>query len=114
MDGYLAATLKGHAQTILGDLDEWSRKDFSSLVTALSYRFGAKHQTELHRTRLKTLYRKKDQTLPELAQTTRRLIRQAYPEATQATRETLARNHFIDALPDADVRWRIQQTDHCS
>ena len=43
-------------------------------------------------------------------QTTRRLTRQAYPEATQATQETLARDHFIDALPDADVRWGIQQT----
>ena len=55
----------------------------------------------------RTLYRKKDQSLPELAQTTRRLTRQTFPEAT---RETLAKNHFIDALPDADVRWRIQQT----
>ena len=58
---------------------------------------------------LKILYRK-DQSLPELAHTMRTLTRQAYPEATQATRETLARNHFIDALPDAEVRWGIQQT----
>ena len=99
---YLAASY-GHAQAILGDLDEWSRKDFSSLVTALSCRFGAEHQTELHQTQLKTLKRKKDQSLPKLLQTTRRLTRQAYPEATQATRETLARDHFIDVLPDADV-----------
>ena len=42
---YLAASLKGHAQPILGDPDEWSRKDFSSLVTALSCYFGAEHQT---------------------------------------------------------------------
>ena len=42
---YLAASLKDHIQAILGDLDEWSRKDFSSLVTALSCRFGAEHQT---------------------------------------------------------------------
>ena len=107
---YLAASLKGHAQAVLGDLDERRRRDFTSLVAALSSRFGAEHQTELYRTQLKTLLRKKEQTLPELAQTRRRLTRQAYPEATEAIRETLARDHFIDALPDADVRWRIQQT----
>ena len=105
---YLAASLKGHAQAVLGDLDERRRRDFTSLVAALSSRFGAEHQTELYRTQLKTLLRKKEQTLPELAQTTRRLTRQAYPEATEGIRETLARDHFIDALPDADVRWRIQ------
>ena len=72
---YFAARLKGHAQVVLGDLDEWSRKNFTSLVSALSCRFGAEHQTELHPTLLKTLSRKKEQSLSEFAQTTRRLTR---------------------------------------
>ena len=107
---HLAASLKGSAQAVLGDLNAQSRRHWPTLVAALSSRFGAEHQTELHRTQLKTLMRRKDQTLPELAQRTRRLTRQAYPEATEATRETLARDHFIDALPDPDVRWQIQQS----
>ena len=106
---HLAARLRGSAQAVLGDLNAQSRRHLPTLVAALSSRFGAEHQTELHRTQLKTLMRRKDQTLPELAQRTRRLTRQAYPEATEATRETLARDHFIDALPDPYVRWRIQQ-----
>lgn len=107
---HLAASLKGNAQAILGDLDERSRRDYSSLVAALSCRFGAEHQTDLYRSQLKTLTRKKDQSLPELAQATQRLTRQAYPDASQTLREELARDNFIDALPDADVRWRIKQT----
>ena len=47
---YLAASLKGHAQAILGDLDEWSRKDFSSLVTALSCRFGTEKVKQIKAT----------------------------------------------------------------
>ena len=107
---YLEVSLNGHAQAVLSDLDEQRRRDFTSLVAALSSQFGTEHQTELYQTQLKTLLRKKEQTLPELAQTMRRLTRQTYPEATEAIRETLARDHFIDALPDADVWWCIQQT----
>ncbi|KXJ26789.1 hypothetical protein AC249_AIPGENE26432 [Exaiptasia diaphana] len=50
--------------------------------------------------------RLKDEKLPELAQAIRRLTRQAYPEAPQQLRETLARDYFMDA----DMRWRIHQS----
>ena len=49
------------------------------------------------------------ETLLEIAQAVRRLTRQAYPEAPQRLRESLARDHFIDALSDIDMQWRVHQ-----
>jgi hypothetical protein len=38
------------------------------------------------------------------------LTRQAYPNAPASVTYILARDHFIDALPDSDVRPRIRET----
>jgi len=106
---YLAASLQGQARATLGDLDPSKRKDFSALVEALESRFGSKHQTEMYRAQLRCRTRKRDETLPQLAQAIQRLTRQAYPDAPSNLQDTLARDHFIDALPESEVRWRIHQ-----
>ena len=76
---YLAASLQGPARAILGDLDSSKRRDFSALIEALESRFGSKHQTEMYRAQLCCRTRKREETLPELAQAVQRLTRQAYP-----------------------------------
>lgn len=106
---YLAASLQGPARATLGDLDSSKRKDFSALIEALDSRFGSKHQTEMYRAQLRCRVRKREETLPELAQAVQRLTRQAYPNAPTSLQDTLARDHFIDALPESEVRWRIHQ-----
>ncbi|XP_028513771.1 uncharacterized protein LOC114574680 [Exaiptasia diaphana] len=107
---YLAVSLTGSAQAVLGDLAPEARRDFSELTSALAARFGTENQQEVFRSALKNRSRLKDEKLPELAQAIRRLTRQAYPEAPQPLRETLARDYFVDALVDADMRWRIHQS----
>ena len=104
---YLAANLRGSAQCVLGDLDDDSRHDYTALVTALNNRFGSNNQKELFRVQLKNRQRKREETLPELAQAIRRLTRLAYPSATYVLRETLSQEHFIDALSDGEIRWRV-------
>ena len=49
------------------------------------------------------------ETLPELGQDVRRLANLAYPTAPIEVRETLAKEQFIDALKDSDMRIRIKQ-----
>ena len=78
-------------------------------MEALEARFGSKHQTEMYRAQLRSRTKKREETLPELAQAIRRLTRQAYPNAPSTLRDTLSRDHFIDALPESEVRWRIHQ-----
>ena len=107
---YLATSLKGPAQAILGDLEPAQRTELGALMAALDSRFGAENQTELHRAQLKSRVRKREESLPELAQAIRRLTRLAYPDATATLREALGRDHFLDALPDSAMRWRIHQT----
>ena len=38
------------------------------------------------------------------------MTRQAYPNADSSLRDVLALDHFIDALPDPDMRYRIRES----
>ena len=105
----LAASLKGEAQAVLADLNTAARRNYSSLVNALSSRFSPAHQTEVYRIQLKNKYRKRDESLPELAHEVRRLGRQAYPMAPSHLLELLSKDHFLDALDDADLRPGVYQ-----
>ena len=49
------------------------------------------------------------ETLPELGQSIRRLTNLAYPTAPGDVRDTLAKEQFIDALEDSDIRLRAKQ-----
>ena len=107
---YLAASLSGCAQAVLTDLDANSRRNYKALRDALSLRFGNAGKMELFRSQLKSRIRGKDESLPELAQAIQRLVRQAYPEASLSVWEVLAKDHFVDALADTDIRWKAFQT----
>ena len=48
-------------------------------------------------------------SLAELAEDVEHLVRLAYPEAAEAMVEVLAKDQFVDALPDEDMRLRIRQ-----
>ena len=67
------------------------------------------HQTGLNRSRLKARSRRREETLAELAEDVERLVRLAYPEAAESMVEVLAKDQFVDALPDEDMRLRIRQ-----
>ena len=107
---YLAASLRGSAQSVLGDLDGARRRNYTALTAALGQRFGPENQTELFRVQLKNRVRKREETLPELAQAIRRLTRQAYPSADYQLQEALAKENFVDSLQDSDMRWRVFQS----
>ena len=78
-------------------------------MAALTSRFGVTHQSELARAKLKNLVKRRDETLPELVECIESLTRAAYPDASQELQDVLARDHFIDALTDEDLRLRIRQ-----
>ena len=107
---YLAASLSGCAQAVLTDLDASSRRNYKALRDALSLRFGNGGKMEVFRSQLKSRIRGKDESLPELAQAIQRLVRQAYPEAPLSVWEVLAKDHFVDAIADTDIRWKVLQT----
>lgn len=77
---YLAVSLRGQAQAVLGDLDKTQRTSYTGLVVALDSRFGTSNRTEMFWVSLQSCTRKPEETLPELAQAIWCLTRQAYTE----------------------------------
>ena len=105
----LASQLAGQACGILGELTEVQRRDYKSLLQALQMRFGSIERSELFRAKLKTKTKGEKETLSELAQSVKKLTRQAYPRADPYMTGTLALDHFIDALPDREMKLRIRE-----
>ena len=94
---------------MLGDLDKTQRTSYTDLVAALDSRFGTSNRTKMCRVSLRRHICKPEETLPELAQAIRRLTRQAYPDATVSLRESIAKDQFIEALTDPELRWKVHQ-----
>ena len=110
MGMFLAAALRGQAQGKLGDLPDDAKCDYDNLVQALEERFAPPNQNELYRVQLKECKQRATETLPELGQAIRRLTNKAYPKAPSEVKETLAKEHFLDALINSEMRIRIKQS----
>jgi hypothetical protein len=106
---FLASSLKGHALTVLSNLSSEHRSHYPSLVAALESRYGSQRQAELNRMKLRSRSTRREESLPELAEDIERLVKLAYPEATSAVLDTLAKDQFIDALVDDELRLRVAQ-----
>ena len=76
---YLAVSLGGAARAVLGDLSEAERGEYKVLLKALDNKFGTGNQVEIYRATLKSRTRKKDESLPKLAQAITRLTCLAFP-----------------------------------
>ena len=106
---FLASSLTGAALNVLSNLPPERRNNFESLVKALDSRYGNAHRSELARARFKNRIKQKDESLPALAEDIERLARLSYPDASESITDTLARDQFVDALPDEDMRLRLKQ-----
>ena len=107
---YLAVSLRGQAQSVLGNLAGGVPKKYGELITALNEQFSPPNQMELHRAQLRERKQRATDSLPELGKSIRRLTNLAYPTAPYDVRETLSKEYFIDALIDSDIRLRIKQS----
>ena len=102
--------MRGQARGVLGDLSEDKKGNFESLVKALEERFPPPNQNELYRVQFRERRQRVSESLPELGKAIRLLINKAYPKAPGEVRETLAMEHFIDALSNNEMRIRIKQS----
>ena len=78
---YLAESLRGQAQCVLGNVLLNARQDIDELVRSLEERFSPSNQTELNSTQLRERRQKATECLPELGQDVRRQTNVAYPTA---------------------------------
>ena len=74
------------------------------LVAALDSRFGTSNRTEMFWVYLRSCTGKPKVTLPELAQAIQCLTRQAYPDAIVSLCMSIAKDQFIEALVNPELR----------
>ena len=78
-----------------------------SLVQKLTERYGSENKADVFRSQVKSRVKGKGETTAELAKSVRKLTRQAYPKVSLDVVEALAADHFIDALPETEIRLRL-------
>ena len=103
------STYKTRLVNHLGNLPVGDRCNHRHLSNALEERFLPPNQMELYRAQLLERRQSASESLPELGQDIRRLVNLAYPTAPIEVRETLAKEQFIDALKDSEMRLRFKQ-----
>lgn len=101
---FLAASLRGEAQEILGNLDSTFGFSIAKLSDLLDKRFGPEGQAEMFLAELRCIRRKKNESLQALGQRIRRWAKLSYPGMQHDALERLARWHFEDAIPEAEIR----------
>ena len=106
---FLTVSLRGSAQQVMGDLTPDERRNYKVLVDAIGRRFNPERQTELHRAQLRSRTRKPNESLPELGQAIKRLVKLAYPRASCELVDSLGRDYLLDALSDPNLRLHVYQ-----
>ena len=106
---YLADSLTGAARALLNELNADQRRDYQSLVQKLTERYGSENRAEVFRSQLKSRVKGKGETTAQLAQAIHKLTRQAYPKVSVDVVEALAVDHFLDALPEVQIRLRLRE-----
>ena len=95
---YLTVSLRGQAQSVLGDFAGGVPRKYEELITALNERFSPPNQMELQRAQLRERKQRATDSLPELGQCIRHLTNMEYPTAPYDVTEMLSKEYFIDAL----------------
>ena len=70
------------------------------------------HQQELHRSKLKSGIKRREESLQELAEDLELLVRLAYALAPEEMKDLLAKKQFTDAILDGDARSLKQSWPH--
>ena len=105
----LVASLRGPALELFARLPEADQTDFDRLVVALESRFGVANQEPWFRSQLRRRRRQAGEPLSLLAHDIERLVSLAYPSATVELRDSLACDHFMDALSDPELHIAVRQ-----
>ena len=106
---HLAISLAGEARQVITGIEPRQLYDYDFIIAALQNRFDPVSRTELLRIQLKNRVRGQSESLAELADSIRMLVERVYGDLPLQARDKMARDHFIDALNDGDIRMRVLQ-----
>ena len=106
---YLIVSVTGTARQVLAGVGRERLQDYRMVVRTLQARFDPVGRQELHRIQLKNRVRQTGESLSALADDIRRLVDRVFVDIPFDARNKLARDCFIDALTDGEMRTRILQ-----
>ena len=101
--------MAGQSRALLNELNAEKRRDYKCLVQKLPERYRSEKRVEVYRSQLKSCVKGKGETTGELAQAGRTLRRQAYLKVSLDVVVVLVLDHFIDALPEAEIRMCLRE-----
>ena len=102
-------SVSGTARQVLAGVDKERLRHNDVVLQILRSSFDPVGRMELHCIQLKTRVRKAGESLSTLADDIRRLVDRVFHDIPLESREKLARDCFIDALTDGEMRTRILQ-----
>ena len=106
---FLTVSVTGTARQVLAGVERERLRDYNTVVQTLRARFDPMGRMELHRIQLKNQVRQAGETLSALADDIRRLVDKVFGEIPTGARNKIAKDSFIDALTDSEMRTRILQ-----
>ena len=106
---FLTVSVTGTARQVLAGLPKERLLDYHDVVKVLQSRFDPTGRLELHRIQLKNRVRQPGETLSAVADDIRCLVDRVFVDIPADARDKLARDCFIDALADGEMRIRVIQ-----
>ena len=107
---FLAVRMRGAALVQLQSLPAGVRENYTELKRVLRLKFVPAERVELHKAEFRARHRDRDEKLSVLASSLRRLVGKAYPEAAPELQDNLAKDQFIDALEDREIRIKLRES----
>ena len=110
---FLGVSLSGTARRLLEGLRVDTEAGYIELRKRLRGRFEPENATGTYKAKLRAIERGADQSISAFASDVLDLVRRAYPTMSPETQEVLAKDRFVDALGDAELRlwvWQAQPT----
>lgn len=107
---FLAVRMRGAALLQLQSLATGVRGNYATLKEALREKFVPKERIELHKAEFRARHHERDEKLPDLASSLRRLVSRAYPAAVPDLQDSLAKDQFIDAAEDREIRMKLRES----
>lgn len=106
---FLAVRLKGAALRVYSDLPTFDKVRLRRIVQALRDRFEPERDLGVYWAQLRSRYRKKGESLSDLASSIQHVARKAYPTADDTTRNDIEVQHFIDALDNREIQKQLRR-----
>jgi len=91
--------------------DAGKQGSVDEVIRLLKSRFGTSNEEERYRSKLRSRRRRRGESLQSVYRDVRRLMALAFPGQSGSLWEIMARDAFVDALPDPNLRCRILERD---